>query len=81
MIKAWFTPDIPFQFGPIIYSGLPGMILELKQGYYIFTAQEIEFSQKDIIIAKPTKGKNIDASMWPAEKNKIKADYMKTRTY
>lgn len=28
--EAWFTQDIPFQNGPYIFGGLPGLIIEIK---------------------------------------------------
>lgn len=58
-IVAWFTPDLPFNFGPKQYNGLPGLIIKLKEGEnleYILTNikkkpyKEINF---------PKKGKNI----------------------
>src|SRR5690606_37134751 len=30
IITAWYTPQIPVNFGPDIYGGLPGLILELN---------------------------------------------------
>lgn len=30
-VIAWFTPDIPFNYGPKFYNGLPGLIIELKE--------------------------------------------------
>ncbi len=80
-IIAWFTPNLPFQTGPLVYAGLPGLILELKQGYYIFTAENINLLEKQKKIRKPTKGKIITLENLPKEKNKIKMDYMKARTY
>jgi GLPGLI family protein len=32
-ITAWYTPEIPLSYGPRGYGGLPGLILELQQGY------------------------------------------------
>ncbi|UBZ12186.1 GLPGLI family protein [Leeuwenhoekiella palythoae] len=29
---AWYTPEIPVQYGPYLYSGLPGLILEVQVG-------------------------------------------------
>tara|TARA_R110000751_G_scaffold287399_1_gene392086 strand:- start:1265 stop:1525 length:261 start_codon:yes stop_codon:yes gene_type:complete len=29
---AWYTPEIPVQYGPYVYSGLPGLILEVQVG-------------------------------------------------
>lgn len=56
-VIAWFAPDIPFQFGPLDYVGLPGLILELDYGFYTFYADKIDFSNQRIEIKRPTKGK------------------------
>ncbi len=58
--EAWFTKDIPFNDGPYKFSGLPGMILKIKdtKGHYSFEFQTmyrpirifpIVFVEKDYI--------------------------------
>ena len=44
--EAWFTKDIPLNFGPYIFSGLPGLILSLKdaKNNFIFTFSAIQKS-------------------------------------
>lgn len=51
-VIAWFSPDIPIQFGPRGYAKLPGLILELEEGTSVFIAKNINFNQK---IEKPIK--------------------------
>src|SRR5699024_1918843 len=71
-ITAWFAPEIPFQFGPAVYAKLPGLILELQQGYYIFKADEIKLSKrKKEIKRKPKKSKIIDKQDFNTEKKRI----------
>lgn len=31
-IIAWFAPELPYNFGPKEFNGLPGLIIELKEG-------------------------------------------------
>jgi len=35
--KAWFAPDIPIQYGPYKFNGLPGMILKIEDDEKFFT--------------------------------------------
>jgi len=56
-IIAWFSPDIPYNFGPLSYRGLPGVILELKKNRTIFKAVKIELNS--IGIKKPKKPKKV----------------------
>lgn len=59
---AWFTPEIPVNFGPLNFNGLPGLILEVESNKSLIIAIKIELNpQKEIIIVKPTKGKRITA--------------------
>lgn len=54
IIIAWFTNQIPLQYGPHIWHGLPGLILELydteKKNYFIVKA--ITIKKEDIISDK-----------------------------
>ncbi|MDL2261915.1 GLPGLI family protein [Bacteroidales bacterium OttesenSCG-928-I21] len=53
-IIAWFALDMPLPYGPDIYGGLPGMILEvnMNNGAVVITATEITFSETKV--EKPT---------------------------
>lgn len=42
-ITAWYSPSIPFHYGPNGYSGLPGLILELQVRNVVFGVTKIEF--------------------------------------
>ena len=55
---AWFAPEIPVNSGPKEYIGLPGLILEVQEYGFLFTATKIELNPtKKVLIKKPTKGK------------------------
>jgi GLPGLI family protein len=58
-VEAWFTPEIPFNFGPKNYNGLPGLIIELKENenltFQLKNIKKIKYKK----IKKPTKGKKI----------------------
>ncbi len=56
-IIVWYTPEIPFGYGPLKYNGLPGLILELENDQVIYYTKEIQLHLKDKIdIEKPKKG-------------------------
>lgn len=58
LVTAWYTPDIPIPFGPYEYNGLPGLIVELKEGDNIIYLKKIEMSDNNIKI-KSLKGTSI----------------------
>jgi GLPGLI family protein len=55
-ITAWFTPEIPYNYGPLGYYGLPGLILELYERNFVVYAKKIKLNLKNIKIIKPSKG-------------------------
>lgn len=42
-VIAWFSPELPYEFGPKEFGGLPGLILELQDDKVTFVASKIEF--------------------------------------
>lgn len=60
VITAWFAPELPYAYGPKKYYGLPGLILQLKDGDVTFLATSIELFDERIIIKIPS-GKHISA--------------------
>lgn len=57
---VYYTPDIPLQFGPVQFYGLPGLILEAQSENYYYIAKRITFNKnKKETIDRPTKGKEV----------------------
>lgn len=52
-IIAWFCPELPYQFGPLEFNGLPGLILELQDNKITFVAKTIELTTNEITIKNP----------------------------
>ncbi|MEO9483135.1 MAG: GLPGLI family protein [Ekhidna sp.] len=60
MITAWYTPDIPVSQGPSNTWGLPGLILELKNGNFTFLCTKVELNPATPVqIEVPSKGKRV----------------------
>lgn len=57
-IIAWFSPQLPFNFGPKEFNGLPGLIIELQEGGKTYSLKRIE-QIDNFNFKKPTKGKLI----------------------
>ena len=55
LIRAWFTEDIAVSDGPLIYNGLPGLILKIETPDREIYATKIEFLE-DVKIEKPIEG-------------------------
>ena len=54
---VWFTPAIPVSLGPLNFSGLPGMVLQVELGRVSYTATELNLSTEiNLEIEKPEKG-------------------------
>ena len=57
-IVAWYTPEIPVNYGPDGYLGLPGLILQLERNNIITYLTKISFGS-NLEIEKPKKGKKV----------------------
>src|SRR5699024_454650 len=56
---AWYTPEIPWPYGPDGADGLPGLVLETIRGSFYITAEEVKLFDREQKIKKPTKGKPV----------------------
>jgi len=68
-VVAWFAPELPFPYDPKAYSGLPGLILELKDGAATYLATKIAISEKALPIDWP-RGKTINEQDYLEKINK-----------
>lgn len=59
ILTAWFCPEIPIKLGPKGYGGLPGLIMELKEGKLTYYVKTLNFNFDDVQINIPAKGKVI----------------------
>lgn len=75
---AWFAPKIPASYGPKIFTGLPGLILELEDNTVTFTAIKIELNPKEKIVIKKPEGKIISKENYKALLKKAFPDFYKS---
>lgn len=57
--EVWYTSEIPVQFGPALYNGLPGLVLEVQVGKIRIIATKVSLNtdqSKIIIIEEPNQG-------------------------
>jgi GLPGLI family protein len=60
LITAWYAPEVNIHFGPIGFSGLPGLIIELERNGIQYYVHNIKWNpKKQLKIDKPKKGKKI----------------------
>ncbi|WP_418646442.1 GLPGLI family protein [Tenacibaculum insulae] len=77
-IVAWYTPEINVSFGPIGFSGLPGLILELERNNVRYFSTNIILNpQKKIAIKKPNRGKLITEEEYRDMLIKSRKDFKK----
>ena len=76
-IVAWYTPEIPVNNGPELYSGLPGLILELHEDKMHYVCNKIVLNPKEkTVIKTPTKGKVMNQKDFDALMQKKQKEMM-----
>jgi GLPGLI family protein len=64
-VEAWYTPDIPVAHGPQMYWGLPGLVMEVKDGNSTIICSEVIMNPAEkVVINEPSKGKVISAAKY-----------------
>ncbi len=80
---AWYAPSIPVSNGPGNYTGLPGLILEVRDGNQTIICSEIGLNPKEkVVIEEPRKGKKVSQSQYEkimAKKSKEMMEKFKSR--
>lgn len=51
-VTAWFTPEIPLNFGPQYFKGLPGLILQIERDDFTLTAIELNLNPENDVKIK-----------------------------
>ncbi len=58
-VEAWYTREIKISEGPMGYWGLPGLILELKEGKKQVEFDKISYLSDPVPIIPPTEGEKV----------------------
>ncbi len=72
---AWFTTEIPYNDGPYKFSGLPGLIIDIRdtKSHYIFELQYTEIPKRDFYLTlKDKEFRSISKDKYMTIKKNIK---------
>ena len=79
VVTAWYTPEIPVSLGPLNYSGLPGLILEINEGNRIVLCSKVTLSNNEKAKIKvPNTGKRVTQAEFD-KTQKAKTDSLKDK--
>lgn len=79
---AWYCPKINVSFGPLGFSNLPGLILELDSRNVKYYATVINLNPKTKVeIKKPSKGKKITKEEYNSLGVRMMNDFKKNKGY
>lgn len=77
-VVAWYAPELNIPFGPLGFSGLPGLIMELEYQQTRYSVSKIEINPKENIeIKKPTQGIKVTKEEFDNIGNKVMKNYQK----
>lgn len=71
LATAWYTPKIPVSFTPRGFNNLPGLAIQLQFRNFTYTVTKIKLSNKNIKIAKPTKGVKVTQEQFYQKEREI----------
>lgn len=80
---AWFTPDIPVEYGPWKFGGLPGLIMKVSDddGIYVFEAVAVENGNFPIFAPRGSKYKlSTREKVWKLQRA-LNENYFKATGY
>lgn len=52
-VTVWFSPELPYSYGPGNYFGLPGLILEIQERNFVVFAKKIDLKSNKKINVTP----------------------------
>ena len=79
-ITAWYSPKLPYNYGPKDYNGLPGLILELQEDSLLLKVSKISlFPDEEKNIKKPNKGKKVTLKEYDSIVKKIVKNHWRYR--
>ena len=71
-VIAWYTTQIPYNFGPKDYNGLPGLILEIQEDILLIKASKILLNtREEKIIKEPSQGEKVTLKEYDAIVNEM----------
>lgn len=75
--NVWYTTEVPTQFGPWKFYGLPGLIVTMQtdDNTIFFQLSKLSFGKIEKM-KKPTQGKNITFEQYKQYQEKIVADFV-----
>lgn len=77
---AWFTPDIPVEYGPWKFGGLPGLILKVSDDDGIYTFETVAVENGEFPIFAPRGSKYVKSTrdkVWKLQRA-LNENYFKT---
>lgn len=69
-VEVWYASGIPLSYGPKMYQGLPGIIVQLKDNSEVYTLTDLDL-EEDYNITRPEDGKEITESAFQKMGEKI----------